>query len=183
MLPPHRSQSDAGRRRAQHLRPRGPCAGDGDARQCGLAGLHSEERQEGADGADADPPHSQCHHERSRPAGQHPRHGQLPDPLRLPRDPEAAQGHRDRSAAAGQLRLAPVGLLGTPSRSRPVHRSHAQGSGRRQGRSGDRGFVGHRQGDGDEAGGGRCHHRHLRARRGATGRDQEGVRIARTQAR
>jgi nucleoside-diphosphate-sugar epimerase len=59
---------------------------------------------------------------------------QLPDPLRLPRDPARPQRQRHRRAAAGQLRLAPVGLLGTSPRPRSVHRSHLARADRREGR-------------------------------------------------
>ncbi len=48
----------------------------------------------------------------------------LPDTVRLPRNRAGAEGHEDRGPRPRELRMAPVGLLGASSRSRPVRRPH-----------------------------------------------------------
>ncbi len=70
-----------------------------------------------------------------------------PDPLRQPRHPEAAEIRRHRGPAAGELRLAALGLLGAPPRSGAVRRPLAARRGRGQARAGDRRLGRHRQGD------------------------------------
>jgi thioester reductase-like protein len=64
--------------------------------------------------------------------------------LRQSRSRARAQGQRHRGAELGCLRVAPVGLLGTPPGSGPVRRPLAQGQGAQQGRGDHRRVVGHR---------------------------------------
>ena len=52
---------------------------------------------------------------------------QLPDQLRQPKDPSGPERHRYQGAAAPGLRGQALGLLGAPSRPRPVPRPHAGG--------------------------------------------------------
>ncbi|MCZ7656136.1 MAG: hypothetical protein M5R42_20540 [Rhodocyclaceae bacterium] len=100
------------------------------------------------------------------------------------RDTEKGPGrYRHRRAAAGNLCLAAVGLLGTSPRSRSLHRPHPEGAGQGQGRAGHRRLLRHRQGRRPQGGRGRRHHHHRRARPGKTGRDQARVRGRRTGAR
>jgi len=94
---------------------------------------------------------------------------QLPDPLRLPRDHPRAQGNGYCGATARYLRLAAMGLLGAPSRSRSLYRPQSAGPGWRPGCRGYRCFLGYRQGDRLETGGGWCACHHHCPKQGATG--------------
>jgi nucleoside-diphosphate-sugar epimerase len=81
-------------RRAGHPQQGRSCAQDEPVRQRRAAGLHSEKRQEGPDGAGAGAPRLPCRHAGPGSARGHADLRQLPDALRLPRD------RRPRSRAA-----------------------------------------------------------------------------------
>jgi hypothetical protein len=91
----------------------------------------------------------------------------------------AAQGLRHRMPQPEGLRLAPVGLLGTPPRPRPAHRPLPARHGGRQGGAGHRRLLRHWPGGGAQVRRGRCHHHHLRPRPGQARRSLQGSQGAR----
>ena len=183
VLPPGRPDGLPRRRRARHLQQGRARAEDERVRQCGAAGLHPEEREEGPDGAGPGAPRARRGDQGPGPARRHAAVRELPDALRPPRNRRRAQGQRHRMPEPARLRLAAVGLLGTPPRPRPLHRPQPQGHRRRQGGAGDRRLVGHRAGGGHQVRRGRRHDHHLRARRGQAGRCGEGDQGRRRQGR
>ena len=149
LLPSGRSGRLPRRRRARHLQPGGACAEDEPVRQRRAARLHSQGREEGADGAGAGAAHQERGDEGPGPARRHAHLHQLSDPLRLPRGAGRAEGLGHRMPEARRLRLAALGLLGAPPRSGAHDRPLAARHGRRQGGAGHRRLVGHRPGRGD----------------------------------
>ena len=98
----------------------------------------------------------------------------FPTRYRLPRSARRAEGLGHRVPEAARLRLAPLGLLGAPSRPGAEDRPLAARHGRRQGRARHRRLIGHRPGGGLQVRRGRRHHRHLRPRRSQADRGEEG---------
>ena len=164
-LPPDRSEPAAGRRHAERARQGGARAGLHHAGQRGPVRSRPEGADPRADGADAVPPHAQADDEGARAAGRHLHVRQLPDPVRLPRDPEAPEARRHRGSRLRGLRLAALGLLGAPSRSGAVRRPVAARRGRGQAGARHRRVGRHRQGDRAQAGEGRREDADRRARR------------------
>ena len=88
----------------------------------------------------------------------------------------ALKGSGIECSAARGLRVPAVGLLGASSRSRPVHRSHAEGSGAGKGGAGYRRLVGYRARSGTQACASRRGDGDCRARAGEARRCEEGNR-------
>ena len=117
VLPSRRPARLPRRRRPRHHQQGGACAEDEPVRQRRAARLHPEGREEGNDGAGAGAPRQGGGAQGPRPARGHAHLHQLPDPLRLSRGAGGAQGLGHLLPQARRLRLAPLGLLGAPSRS------------------------------------------------------------------
>jgi len=165
-LPPDRSRAAARGRGAQYLLPRRACPGDDHAAGRAHVRLRATEHpRRGGQPAAGAPLHRHAAARLSDPE-ECPQVHHLSHALRQPRDRAGAQGQRHRRAAARGLRLEAVGLLGATPRSGPVHRSHAQGQGARQGRGHHRRFVRHRPVDRAARGRGRRDHGDRCARQG-----------------